>query len=43
MDPRITRLYDDYPHRPPAGARYDKAAAELAWSRTMAFFRKALG
>ena len=26
-----------------AGVRYDKAAAELAWSRTVAFFRKHLG
>ncbi len=26
-----------------AGPRYDKAAAELAWSRTIAFFRQELG
>jgi carboxymethylenebutenolidase len=25
------------------GARYDKAAADLAWSRTLAFFRQELG
>ena len=30
-------------HNDTAGARFDKAAAELAWSRTMAFFRKTLG
>jgi len=30
-------------HNDTAGARFNKAAAELAWSRTMAFFRKALG
>ena len=29
-------------HNDTAGARYDKAAADLAWSRTMAFFRKTL-
>lgn len=30
-------------HNDTAGARFHKAAAELAWSRTMAFFRKTLG
>jgi carboxymethylenebutenolidase len=30
-------------HNDTAGARYDKAAAELAWSRTMAFFKRTLG
>jgi carboxymethylenebutenolidase len=30
-------------HNDTAGARYSKAAAELAWSRTMAFFKKTLG
>jgi len=30
-------------HNDTAGARYSKAAAELAWSRTMAFFRQTLG
>ena len=30
-------------HNDSSAARYDKAAAELAWSRTIAFFRAALG
>jgi carboxymethylenebutenolidase len=30
-------------HNDTAGARYNKAAAELAWSRTIAFFRQTLG
>ena len=30
-------------HNDTAGARYNKAAAELAWTRTIAFFRTALG
>lgn len=30
-------------HNDTAGARYDKKAAELAWSRTIDFFRKHLG
>jgi carboxymethylenebutenolidase len=29
-------------HNDTAGARYDKAAAQLAWSRTVAFFKDAL-
>ena len=29
-------------HNDTAGARYSKAAAELAWSRTMAFFKATL-
>ena len=27
----------------PTGARYDKEDAQLAWKRTMAFFKKNLG
>ena len=30
-------------HNDSSAARYDKAAAELAWSRTIAFFKSALG
>ncbi len=30
-------------HNDTAAARYDQAAAELAWSRTIAFFRETLG
>jgi len=30
-------------HNDTAGARYDKAAAELAWSRTVAFLKRELG
>lgn len=30
-------------HNDTSEARYDKAAAELAWERTMAFFKEALG
>ena len=30
-------------HNDTSAARYDKAAAELAWSRTIAFFKEMLG
>lgn len=30
-------------HNDTSEARYDKAAAELAWSRTIAFFKDTLG
>ena len=30
-------------HNDTAGARYDKAAAELAWSRTVVFLKRELG
>ena len=30
-------------HNDTAGARYNKEAAELAWSRTLAFFKETLG
>ena len=32
----------DHAFANPTGARYDEADAKLAWSRTLAFFRKHL-
>ncbi len=40
------QLYDDVDHafhNDTSGARYNKAAAELSWKRTLAFFKRTLG
>jgi dienelactone hydrolase len=41
-DQRYIDLFDEFTHGTNA-ARYDKEAAELAWSRTVEFLRRHLG